>query len=94
MLSDAYCTEPQLPRTQRDTVRDVLLLAARYDAWMTLDELARKTEFPPASISAQLRHLRKVEHGGYLVEKRRREWAEKAQSGRRVRVYEYQIKPD
>jgi hypothetical protein len=61
---------------------------------MTLEELERKTGFPPASISAQLRHLRKVENGGYLVEKRRREWAEKTKEETRARVYEYQIKPD
>ncbi|HEV2195068.1 MAG TPA: hypothetical protein VGR55_05780 [Candidatus Acidoferrum sp.] len=30
------------------------------------------THYPPASISAQLRHLRKREFGGYEVEKRQR----------------------
>ena len=42
------------------------------DAWLTLSEIAKATEFGEASISAQLRHLRKKEHGGYRVEKRRR----------------------
>jgi hypothetical protein len=28
------------------------------------------TSYPPASISAQLRHLRKEQHGGYRLEKR------------------------
>ena len=28
------------------------------------------TSYPPASISAQLRHLRKTRHGGYRLKKR------------------------
>ena len=35
-------------------------------------EIANPTEFGEASISAQLRHLRKPSHGRYRVEKRRR----------------------
>lgn len=55
---------------QRDVLRDVMLSAAECDTWLTPDELARMTAYPPASISAQLRHLRKQQHGGYQVEKR------------------------
>ena len=61
-------------RTQRETLLMVLRQAAEYEQWMTLAELANLTKFPPASISAQLRHLRKAEYGGWGVEKRRREW--------------------
>jgi hypothetical protein len=61
-------------RTQRETLLMVMRLAAGYEQWLTLAELASKTKFPPASISAQLRHLRKAEYGGWAVEKRRREW--------------------
>ena len=61
-------------RTQKETLVTVLRLAARYEQWVTLAELAGKTKFPPASISAQLRHLRKARYGGWVVEKRRREW--------------------
>jgi len=61
-------------RTQRETLLMVLRLAAGYEQWVTLAELSSKTKFPPASISAQLRHLRKAEYGGWMVEKRRREW--------------------
>jgi len=61
-------------RTQRETLLMVLRLAAEYRRWMTLAELAASTRFPPASISAQLRHLRKEEYGGWVIEKRRREW--------------------
>jgi len=55
---------------QRDVLRDVMLSAAECDAWLTLDELGRLTSYPPASISAQLRHLRKTRHGGYRLKKR------------------------
>ena len=51
---------------------DVMLSASQCDTWLTLDELAMLTHYPPASISAQLRHLRKREFGGYEVEKRQR----------------------
>ena len=60
--------------TLRETLLTVLRLAAQYETWVTLAELAAKTKFPPASISAQLRHLRKARYGGWVVEKRRREW--------------------
>jgi len=40
--------------------------------WRTLDELAHATGDPHASISAQLRHLRKERFGGYRVDKRAR----------------------
>jgi len=61
-------------RTQRETLLTVLRLAAGYEQWLTLEELAGKTKYPPASISAQLRHLRKAKYGAWVVEKRRREW--------------------
>ena len=60
--------------TQRERLLTVLRIAAEYETWVTLAELAATTKFPPASISAQLRHLRKAEYGGWRVEKRRREW--------------------
>ena len=40
--------------------------------WRTLNEMSDKTGDPQASISAQLRHLRKPRFGGYEVEVRRR----------------------
>lgn len=40
--------------------------------WRTLDEIFSETGDPPASISAQLRHLRKKRFGQHIVEKRRR----------------------
>ena len=40
--------------------------------WRTLDEIARTTGDPHASISAQLRNLRKKPGGSHTVEKRSR----------------------
>ena len=56
--------------TQRDVLRDVMLTAGKYGAWMTLRELARLTRYGETSISAQLRHLRKARCGGFVLEKR------------------------
>jgi hypothetical protein len=79
--------------TQLEVLRGVLLLAAQYDSWMTLAELSRKTNFPEASISAQLRHMRKAEHGGYRVEKRRRQWEEALKTNTAEKVWEYRVQP-
>ena len=78
--------------TQLDVVRQVMLLAAQYESWMTLEELARKTHFPEPSISAQLRHLRKEEHGAFEVVKRRRMGDEALRANTRERVWEYLVK--
>src|SRR5258705_12883455 len=59
-------------RRQRDVLCDVMLSARQCETWLTLDELSKLTHYPPASISAQLRHLRKPEYGGFAVEKRQR----------------------
>lgn len=40
--------------------------------WRTLSEIEKITGFPHASISAQLRHLRKERFGSYTVERRPR----------------------
>jgi RIO-like serine/threonine protein kinase len=40
--------------------------------WRTLAEIEQRLGYPQASISAQLRHLRKTRFGGYIVERRRR----------------------
>ena len=76
--------------TQRDILRDVMLAAGKYGAWMTLRELARLTRYAEASISAQLRHLRRAECGGYVLEKRVRE-AEVIGSEEHFVVWEYRL---
>jgi hypothetical protein len=58
--------------SQLAAIRKLMRRAVVRGAWLTLSEIAKATEFGEASISAQLRHLRKKEHGGYRVEKRRR----------------------
>ncbi len=58
--------------TQLHKIRDLMFAASQRGAWMTLGEIARLTEIGEASISAQLRHLRKRRHGRHRVEKRRR----------------------
>lgn len=40
--------------------------------WRTLKEIENTTNDPQSSISAQLRHLRKVRFGFHIVNKRRR----------------------
>jgi len=44
----------------------------RRGEWLTLGEIAAETGDPPASISAQIRHLRKPRFGSYEVKKRHR----------------------
>jgi hypothetical protein len=57
---------------QLDLVRDYMLDLPR-GRFVTLNEIARSTGFPEASISARLRDLRKTRFGRYLVLRRRRE---------------------
>lgn len=81
-------------RSQREVIRDVMLAAAQCDTWLTLGELRALTRYGEASISAQLRHLRKLENGGYGVEKRHREGvatAHLSKDGRGECVWEYRV---
>jgi hypothetical protein len=56
--------------SQREVLRDVLLSATECGSWLTLRELSQLTQYGEASISAQLRHLRKTKYGSYVIEKR------------------------
>jgi hypothetical protein len=82
-------------RSQREVIRDVMLAATDCDTWLTLGELRALTHYGEASISAQLRHLRKLENGGYDVSKQRREGAVVAggasADGRGECVWEYRV---
>jgi hypothetical protein len=84
-------TSARLP-PQREVVRDVMLSAAACDTWLTLLQLSRLTHYGEASISAQLRHLRKPEYGGYAVEKRPREVSKVLRGDDFGTVWEYQLK--
>ena len=64
---------PTVLKTQREVLRDVMLSAGECGAWLTLHELAGLTHYGEASISAQLRHLRKPQNGAFVVEKRLRQ---------------------
>jgi hypothetical protein len=78
--------------TQRDVLRDVMLTAGKYGAWMTLRELARLTRYGETSISAQLRHLRKAKCGGFVLEKQVRR-PEVVSSEEHFVVWEYRLTP-
>ena len=80
-------------RTQREVICDVMLSAARCGTWLTLRELGRLTRYGEASISAQLRHLRKPRYGAFLVAKRRRENEDGACLARHSPPWEYRLAP-
>jgi hypothetical protein len=54
------------------------------EVWRTLGEIEALTGDPQASISAQLRHLRKARFGGHIVRKRSR-------GEREHGLFEYQL---
>lgn len=70
LLSAAECTEAAALRPYRQLWDPAQL--AEEAGWMTLREIAELTRYGEASISAQLRHLRKAQFGGYVIAKRRR----------------------
>jgi len=53
-------------RTQMVRLRDYML---KYSAWSTLQSISLVLGYPQASVSAQLRHLRKQQFGSYQVDK-------------------------
>lgn len=82
-------------RSQREIIRDVMVSAGDCETWLTLGELRALTRYGEASISAQLRHLRKTENGGYDVAKRHREGGRlggrAGADGRSEVVWEYRL---
>jgi len=67
----------------------VLTVMLRATTWLSLGEIEYITHYPQASISAQLRHLRKKKFGGYVVEKRRRPKLNGTMGG----TWEYNVRP-
>jgi hypothetical protein len=55
-------------RKQHNAVKNLMLDGK----WRTLREISQALDYPESSISAQLRHLRKVRFGCYTVLKQRR----------------------
>ena len=100
---DAQVNESSLKEdeTQLAAIRELMMRACARGIWLSLAEIAEATEFAEASISAQLRHLRKVHHGGHRVEKRRRGSAHIAAGGRQKVgdarrgpvIWEYRVRP-
>jgi hypothetical protein len=80
-------------RKQREVIRDVMLSAGQCATWLTLDELVKLTEYPAASISAQLRHLRKSRFGGFAVVKRTRAVNKAMRAEGFGTLWEYAIEP-
>jgi len=64
--------------TQNQVIRDFMIDGK----WRTLQEIENGTGFGQASISAQLRHLKKEKFGGFTLNKQRRKLAG---------LFEYQI---
>jgi hypothetical protein len=64
---DDYVPERDNPRLKGQLLRiwDVM----KDGQWRTLREIANKTNDPEASISAQLRHLRKERFGSHQIER-------------------------
>ena len=84
--------------TQLAAIRELMTRASARDVWLTLAEIAEATEFAEASISAQLRHLRKAQNGGHRVEKRHRRQLSANAGMRKVRearrgpvIWEYRV---
>ena len=69
---DGWVYDPKLDRMRLTGQIHRIFNLMRDGCWRTLDEIEAETGDPPASISAQLRHLRKVRFGSHTVEKRRR----------------------
>jgi hypothetical protein len=70
---------------------DAMLSAGVCETRLTLVELPRVTHYGEASISAQLRHLRKPQYGAFVVEKRQREAAEVLCGVEHGPVWEYRL---
>jgi hypothetical protein len=83
-------TRKLLP-TQRELVRDLMLASSKYGLWLTLRQLARLTGYGEASISAQLRHLRKPQYGGFVLEKRCCNEGRIGRNGNPGAVWEYKL---
>jgi hypothetical protein len=78
-----------VPALDDDRLRlqiDRVFAVMAFRKWRTLREIEAITGDPPASISAQLRHLRKERNGSYRVEKRRRGHGKKG-------LFEYELLP-
>ena len=72
MRFDGPCYDPKYDQKRLTGQLLRVYEATKDGGWYTLDEIHNKTKDPHASISAQLRHLRKARFGSHAVEKRAR----------------------
>jgi len=63
---------PEFDRTRLSGQMKSIFYVMKDGEWRTLNEIAMITGFGEASISAQLRNLRKEKFGSHVVDKRRR----------------------
>lgn len=66
--------------TQHERVKGAML----NHNWLTISQISEMTGDPPASVSAQIRHLRKDRFGGWIIERR-------ARGDRSHGLFEYRI---
>lgn len=78
---DPKTDDPRL-RLQHERIKKLMM----EHKWLTLGEIENATEAPQASISTQIRHLRKVRFGGYVMERRPR-------GDRKRGLFEYRLMP-
>lgn len=81
------CYDPALDKDRLNKQLGKIYDLMRDQRYRTLSEIHESTGYSEASISAQLRHLRKTEYGMHTVNKRRR--GEPGQG-----LWEYQVIPN
>ena len=64
--------QPSRDNVRLDPQYERIFTYMRSGEWHTLDEIERATKAPAASVSAQLRHMRKERFGSHTVNKRYR----------------------
>jgi hypothetical protein len=72
MRFDGAVYDPQFDEARLEKQLGRVWSVVQDGRWRTLREIAQQTHDPEASISAQLRHLRKTRFGGYTIDKRNR----------------------
>jgi hypothetical protein len=78
---------PELDHKRLNNQIDRVFRLMKDQRWRTLQEIAEATLDPQASISAQLRHLRKDRFGNHTINKRRR-------GNPGAGLFEYQLIPN
>ena len=71
-LFDGPCFDPVLDQQRLEGQMDRVFKCLEAGDWLTLGELGERTGDPEASISAQIRHLRKARFGNHIIVKQRR----------------------